>query len=376
MDEDCKLIEELKTMTEYQKAQIFQLENVLLQDRTKMEELKKLKVDEFHQSNETIKGLNQKLANFTSIIDSKNVELQNLQTALGQYYAESEAKDRFGRELAVAREESSKYSELLNAANQYLEASKKENEVINARYSQTERMLSDSRRSIHKLEEDNTKLRHALERSMTTLNRMSLDSDNYVDRRIVIKLLVTYFQRNHNKEVLDLMVRMLGFSEEDKQRIGFAQHSAGKGVVRGVLGLPGRLVGGIMGGSTALASSHTSSEHQSFADLWVDFLLKETEARERREISDDAEMHSGEQSSSSATATRVAAPAQGARGLSGRGHLTTNSSPMQASNSAFVKQYQPSEPSDAEFSTVPLTPATSVSPSPRSLNLDRRRDIN
>lgn len=47
------------------------------------------------------------------------------------------------------------------------------------------------------------------------------------------------------------MVRMLGFSDEDKQRIGVAQHGAGKGVVRGVLGLPGRLVGGILGGGSA-----------------------------------------------------------------------------------------------------------------------------
>jgi len=44
------------------------------------------------------------------------------------------------------------------------------------------------------------------------------------------------------------MVRVLGFSDEDKQRIGVAQQGTGKGVVRGVLGLPGRLVGGIIGG--------------------------------------------------------------------------------------------------------------------------------
>lgn len=53
------------------------------------------------------------------------------------------------------------------------------------------------------------------------------------------------------------MVRMLGFTDEDKQRIGLAQQGNGKGVVRGVLGLPGRLVGGILGSgsetSTAMA---------------------------------------------------------------------------------------------------------------------------
>lgn len=59
------------------------------------------------------------------------------------------------------------------------------------------------------------------------------------------------------------MVRMLGFTDEDKQKIGVAQQGAGKGVVRGVLGLPGRLVGGIMGGSSAEGSSSTSSENQA-----------------------------------------------------------------------------------------------------------------
>ncbi|KAJ6710396.1 VESICLE TETHERING-LIKE PROTEIN putative-RELATED [Salix koriyanagi] len=96
---------------------------------------------------------------------------------------------------------------------------------------------------------------------MTRLNRMSMDSDFLVDRGIVIKLLVTFFQRNNSKEVLDLMVRMLGFSDEDKQRIGVAQ-LGGKGVVRGVLGLPGRLVGGILGGNVADGQTNLASDNQ------------------------------------------------------------------------------------------------------------------
>ena len=59
------------------------------------------------------------------------------------------------------------------------------------------------------------------------------------------------------------MVRMLGFSDEDKQRIGVAQQGgAGKGVVRGVLGLPGRLVGGIIGGGSAGTSTNMASDNQ------------------------------------------------------------------------------------------------------------------
>lgn len=62
--------------------------------------------------------------------------------------------------------------------------------------------------------------------------------------------------------MLDLMVRMLGFSDEDKQRIGVAQQGAGKGVVRGVLGLPGRLVGGILRGDSGEAHANAASDNQ------------------------------------------------------------------------------------------------------------------
>lgn len=48
--------------------------------------------------------------------------------------------------------------------------------------SDMERRLSEGSGRMSKLEQDNEKLRRALEQSMTRLNRMSLDSDNYVDR--------------------------------------------------------------------------------------------------------------------------------------------------------------------------------------------------
>lgn len=71
------------------------------------------------------------------------------------------------------------------------------------------------------------------------------------------------------------MVRMLGFSEEDKQRIGMAQQGR-KGVVRGVLGLPGRLVGGILGGGSE-AHANMASDNQvhtfSFSLVFVSFLV-------------------------------------------------------------------------------------------------------
>ncbi|XVE73792.1 hypothetical protein DITRI_Ditri11bG0146800 [Diplodiscus trichospermus] len=364
MDEDSKIIEELHESNEYQRAQIEHLEKALKAAIANQEEVKMMNNNETQKSKEIIDDLNKKLANCIRTMDAKNVELLNLQTALGQYYAETEAKEHLERELALAREESAKLSGFLKDADERAELSKREKEEILVKLSQTERMLAEGKSRVNKLEEDNGKLRRALEQSMTRLNRMSMDSDYLVDRRIVIKLLVTYFQRNHSKEVLDLMVRMLGFSDEDKQRIGVAQQSAGKGVVRGVLGLPGRLVGGILGGSSADVHANMASDNQSIADLWVDFLLKETEERGKRELAEDASRSKEDLHGRSPNATGPSPSVSDQRittttsGFSSSSFSRTqNSGPVQASQGNF-RQF---EHSDSEFSTVPLTSSESSS---------------
>ncbi|XP_061360157.1 golgin candidate 3-like isoform X2 [Gastrolobium bilobum] len=262
MDEDSKIIEELRDSNNYLRAQISHLERTLKQATASQEKLKMENNNEILKSREIIDDLNKKLTNCMSTIDAKNIELLNLQTALGQYYAEIEAKEHIDGELARAREETAKLSQQLKDADCRADVLRGEKEEILAKLSQSEKVQSEWRSRVGKLEEDNARLRRALEQSMTRLNRMSVDSDFLVDRRIVIKLLITYFQRNHSKEVLDLMVRMLGFSNEDKQRIGVAQQGPGKGVVRGVLRLPGRLVGGILGGSSAESAANVGSDNQ------------------------------------------------------------------------------------------------------------------
>lgn len=92
MDEDSKIIEQLRENNEYQKAQILHLEKALKQAIASQEEIKTINNHEIQKSKEIIDDLNKKLANRLATIDAKNVELLNLQTALGQYYAEIEAK--------------------------------------------------------------------------------------------------------------------------------------------------------------------------------------------------------------------------------------------------------------------------------------------
>ncbi|KAL3536762.1 hypothetical protein ACH5RR_000128 [Cinchona calisaya] len=356
MDEDIKIIEELRANNDYQKSQILHLEKSLTQALTSQEELKLSNEKEIKKSKEIIDELNRKLQSCMGMIENKNVEVLNLQTALGQYYAEIEAKERLGEDLTAAKEESARLSELLKEAYQQAENFRREKEEIVANFSKTEMVLAEGKNRVAKLEEDNEKLCRALEQSMMRLNRMSVDSDFLVDRRIVIKLLVTYFQRNHSKEVLDLMVRMLGFSDEDKHRIGIAQQGTGKGVVRGVLGFPGRLVGGIMGGSSSEASSNMKSDDQSFADLWVDFLLKMTEEREKRE-SAVASASKEDHTKGSPNSSKIAPLSDNAAGAAtvassfGRSSAFLNQNYSTTPPRGTVMQ---SETTDSEFSTVLL----------------------
>ncbi|GFY92481.1 golgin Putative 4 [Actinidia rufa] len=388
MDEDNKIIEELREKNEYQRLQIQQLQKALKQSIASQDEVKMANNSELQKYKEIVEDLNRKLSSYRSMIDAKNVELLNLQTALGQYYAEIEAKEHLEGDLAHAREESTKLADLLKDAHQQGEITRKEKEDILEKLSQADRTLAEGRNRVNKLEEDNAKLRRALEQNMSRINRMSVDSDFLVDRagtsfhwssvdlntqaipllssvltsyhlfhhlhgRIVIKLLVTYFQRNHSKEVLDLMVRMLGFSDEDKQRIGGAQQGTGKGVVRGVLGLPGRLVGGILGGGSAEANANTASENQSFADLWVDFLLKETEKRESAEAINAS---NEDQQNTSLNDTAAASPIPNQRMNSAASPASRLSpSPYQYNSPLLRGNILQPEHLDSEFSTVPLT---------------------
>jgi hypothetical protein len=62
-------------------------------------------------------------------------------------------------------------------------------------------------------QEETVMLRRALAESMKRLKLAHSDADAMVDRRIVTKLLLTYFERGRSDQsVLNLMASMLGFT--------------------------------------------------------------------------------------------------------------------------------------------------------------------
>lgn len=62
------------------------------------------------------------------------------------------------------------------------------------------------------VQDETAMLRRALKESMGRLASLSDEGNVQVDRRIVVKLLVTFFEKGQSKEVLQLMARILNFT--------------------------------------------------------------------------------------------------------------------------------------------------------------------
>ncbi|CAI7851097.1 unnamed protein product [Closterium sp. NIES-54] len=196
------------------------------------------------------------------------------------------------------------------------------------RQAQLEEALSEvaaGRRERGALEEELLRLQCALDQCMLRLNS---DSAYMVDRRIVVKLLVAYFQRNRSREVLDIMCRILECSKDERQQLelaashpaltrsasfkskGSVRQGSSKGSKGGVFGLPGRIAGGFLGSNRSVSEnmgepgrdSHGQHEAErkpearkagSLTDLWVDFLVTETD--DERELRQGQQQHQQQQ---------------------------------------------------------------------------------
>jgi hypothetical protein len=98
---------------------------------------------------------------------------------------------------------------------------------------------------------------------------------------------------------------------------------------------------------------------QSFADLWVDFLLKETEERERRELADNGgrskEDSHGIGSNAAVNGPPVANQTTNSAGTASSFSRSNLSPGQNSSQFPSHGNFRHSEHFDSEFSTVPLT---------------------
>mmetsp|Transcript_26268 Transcript_26268/g.44011 ORF Transcript_26268/g.44011 Transcript_26268/m.44011 type:complete len:490 (+) Transcript_26268:2878-4347(+) len=226
------------------------------------------RVQELEEELQTMASLADDFSALQRRYDSQSQDTERAGSALKEMQATIEQMEQDGERAAkVAKEKIEEAQKAVEAAKgvqerQALLESKLNNSESHAQ--ELGRELSGAQRYVLKLENENNALRNGYERMMQKMRELSSEG-NMVDRRLVVKLIVTYFQQNYSSDVLDLMARMLQFTDDDKRKVGIGQ---------GVLGSMSSWLASIAGGETH--DMKESFDDKNLADLWVDFLMQET----------------------------------------------------------------------------------------------------
>jgi hypothetical protein len=207
----------------------------------------------------------------------RETELQRLQAVLGQLSADSELLEEREAELATAARQIEEAQAQRDAAKGAAEAAA--DETAAARQD-TRRALEGQvqlRERCGALHEDTFKLKKALEDAYRQIKDSQLSSGQMVDRQIVGKLLLTYFEREQAPEVLAVMMGVLAMGEEAKARVQAEHLRARKGLLKTVSRAPIALVkGGLQLAAKPLEiGASPQPGDATMGDMWLDFLTQE-----------------------------------------------------------------------------------------------------
>jgi len=213
-----------------------------------------------------MKGVRRELEIKTTECEHANVAMANLQSAMEALQSEYSSHKR---QVEGDLEQLRKSVDSARSAEVQLKEREAHIAELNTTVNQLSQQVSSAHKYIIKLETDNATLRKGVEQTMQRLQASS-DSD-LVDRRVVVKMLLTYYERENKDEIIGLMSKILRFTDEERKRllsVTAAQSSSAWTsffVDPSTNATPPRADGG---GSSSLA------------DRWVDFLVTEGETNE------------------------------------------------------------------------------------------------
>ena len=225
-------------------------------------------------------------------LQRKTKEVENLNRALGSFYADQEQMDGRTNEAKEARQKLRETSGKLRETMEVLEKKTREMEELEGKRAMTEEKFKDASRKCAEATAQSTKLRVALTQAIKKIARLSSSSaggnedgqnEVFIDKSVITKLLVTYFERNFSEEVLELMSRLLNMEASQQKAIILGSRRA-TGVISKVARAPlgiargvGKAFGALSGVGLRVVGATGENAEVPVADLFIDFLLKEAE---------------------------------------------------------------------------------------------------
>jgi len=200
--------------------------------------------------------------------------ISNLQNVLEQLQAEQETQLNseillLRKDLKFAKEEVEKMKTELTETRVLASKCKIAEQIA----MQLQEDLSKQTRIYIKLQEEVDPLRKAFDQTLGRLTSMTKNEENQIDKRLMARLLITFFQNKANKtEVLELMTRMLNFTEQEKKDIGLVSN-AGRWSFIPFFSSSEE--------STVAENYFVPTSDRTLTDMWVDFLLKEATAEKK-----------------------------------------------------------------------------------------------
>ena len=249
-----------------------ELETLRAQTRAREAEM-----DRMRQEVEMAKGIADDFARLREEHDEKCAQARQGESAAKRLQAAMERMEQDARasaqraqtdaqELEAWKRRAEEALRGRDAAERRLQESEREREKI-------ARELSGAQRYTLKLEAENKTLRRGYEKVLEKVRALSA-GEQMVDRRLVVRLIVTYFEQNYDDDVLDLMARMLQFSEQDKKAVGLGTSFIG----RTIHGVSSWLFNKKEANEFKRGGEAANERDKNLADLWVEFLLHETDA--------------------------------------------------------------------------------------------------
>ena len=218
-------------------------------------------------------------------LDSRQIELQNLHLALENMRNEGEQKIR-----QLVSEHATKVASIEHAYSQSTANSETSYRKTLQEYEDTIKNLTITCDDVallqRKYEIDLNHEKKKMQQQLNeALNQLGETKGDVVDRVLVTNLIVNYFERNRSREVLGLIARILLFTDEQKEIVGLKVPPTSK--------IISSLFNSIITGGGIIAPTDSSDplrqnatplkpkvEGNNLAELWVNFLIAESESEQ------------------------------------------------------------------------------------------------